>query len=145
MLKQTKYLGEIEIDPKQIIEFPYGLPGFLEEREFALLEFPGNAVFHILQSMKNSELAFIVTNPYGFDKDYTFDLDEQILENLKIEKPEDVLVFTIVTVKEPFTASTYNLKAPIIVHSTKKIAKQYIINKGDYKSRAPLVKKEKGE
>ena len=49
MLKQTKYLGETEIDEDKIITFSQGLPGFPDEREFAILDLPGNEVFHVLQ------------------------------------------------------------------------------------------------
>lgn len=135
----TKYLGKIEIEKKQIIQFPFGLPGFIEEEEFVILDIPGNEAFQTLQSVATPSLAFIVTNPYQFYLDYTFKLDEQILESLAIESEEDVVVFSIVTLKSPFKTSTLNLKAPIIINSTEKQGKQYILNKDDYSTKAPIV------
>lgn len=135
----TKYLGSIEIEKKQIIQFPSGLPGFIEEVEFVILDIPGNPAFQTLQSIVTPGLAFIVTNPYQFYLDYTFKLDEQILGSLAIENEQDVVVLSIVTLKSPFKTSTLNLKAPIIIHSTHKQGKQYILNKDEYLTKAPIV------
>lgn len=139
MLKQTKYLGETKIEEDKIIQFPYGLPGFQDERSFALLDLPGNNFFNILQSLTTPKLAFIVTNPYEFNKEYSFDLDDGIIEQLQIEQPTDIIILTIVTVKEPFANSTLNLKAPIIVHAMNKRAKQYILNNDSFKAQTPLT------
>jgi len=135
----TKYLGEIEIDNQQIIRFSSGLPGFIDELEFVILDIPGNKAFQTLQSVVTPELAFIVTNPHQYYVEYTFQLDEQVLEHLGIENEEDVVVLSIVTLKSPFKTSTLNLKAPIIINSTKKRGKQYILNQEAYLTKAPIV------
>lgn len=135
----TKYLGKIDIEENQVIQFSSGLPGFVEEKKFALLEIPGNPLFQTLQSLTSPDLAFIVTNPYHFYVDYEFRLDEQILETLNIQSEQDVVVLSIVTLKSPFKTSTLNLKAPIIIHSARKHGKQYILNKEDYSTKAPIV------
>lgn len=139
MLKQTKYLGETEIDEDKVIRFSQGLPGFPDEKEFAILDLPGNDVFHILQSLNVPEIAFIITNPYQFRKDYSFNLDSNFLDSMSIEKPEDVAVFVIVTIREPFSESTLNLKAPIIVHAEKKEGKQFILNTDQYATKTPIT------
>lgn len=135
----TKYLGKIDIEKNEVIQFSTGLPGFVEETAFILLDLPGNPTFQILQSITTPSLAFVVTNPYHFYLDYTFKLDEQILESLEITNEQDVLVLTIVTLKSPFNTSTLNLKAPIIIHSTRKQGKQYILNQEEYITKAPIV------
>src|SRR5699024_1142448 len=145
MLKQTKYLGETEIDENKIITFSQGLPGFPDEREFAILDLPGNEVFHVLQSLNIPEIAFIITNPYHFRKDYSFNLDHNFLDSMSIEKPEDVAVFVIVTIREPFSKSTLNLKAPIIVHAEKKEGKQFILNTDQYATKTPITSQHMNE
>src|SRR5699024_7712639 len=84
MIIKTKYLGNMQISQSKIIKFPSGIPGFLEELEFALLDLPGNPIFQTLQSLKTPELAFIVVNPYHFYRDYEFKLEKNILELLQI-------------------------------------------------------------
>ncbi|SHF89204.1 flagellar assembly protein FliW [Ornithinibacillus halophilus] len=136
----TKYFGEMEIEEDKIINFPSGLPGFIEETSFILLELPGSPVFQILQSIHNRDIAFVVANPYHFYEDYSFDLDDHLLTSLEINTEEDVMVLSIVTLKDPFSTSTINLKAPIIINHMKKRGKQYILNIDDYSIREPIGK-----
>lgn len=146
MKLHTRYLGEVTIDPDKVLHFPNGLPGFPEETKFVLLDLPGNPVFQTLQSVKTSEIAFIVTNPYYFYAEYTFHLDKQIIEQLRIQTEADVMVLSIVTIKDPFDQSTLNLKAPIIMNATIKIGKQYILNENHFPVKASIKStKEKGE
>lgn len=139
MTVQTKYLGKVKVEEKNTVQFANGLPGFIDESQFILLNLPGNPVFQTLQSMKTPELAFIVTNPYDFYQDYTFELDNSILESLRIKNQEDVLVLTIVTLTSPFECSTINLKAPLIINAKQNVGKQYILNNDDYKTKTPIV------
>jgi flagellar assembly factor FliW len=136
---QTKYLGEMDIDNSQIISFTAGIPGFKEEKEFVLMEIPGNAGFQILQSVKSPETAFIVTNPHQVYPEYTFELDHHVQETLQIRRKEEVVVLTIVTIKTPFQESTLNLKAPLIINPVSKRGKQYIINADHYPTRAKMA------
>jgi|SRR5690625_4809269 len=136
---QTKYTGEAEIESSNIIKFAAGIPGFNKETEFILMDIPGNAGFQILQSIKSANTAFIVTNPHQIYPDYTFDLDENTQDMLQIKGENEVIVFTIVTIKDPFQESTLNLKAPIIINPVSKLGKQYVINTDDYPTRAIIT------
>ncbi|MGY0693531.1 flagellar assembly protein FliW [Virgibacillus sp. FSP13] len=142
MKLNTKYVGQINVEDKRRITFRTGLPGFDEQTEFVLLDFPGNPVFQFLQSVTTENLAFIVTNPYHFYQEYAFDLDDTILDNLQIESEQDVAVLSIVTLKNPFNTSTLNLKAPVIVNLAKQLGKQYIITTDEYPSKAPIFPSE---
>lgn len=136
---QTKYFGEVVIEEKQMIQFPQAIPGFPNQTNFVLLELPNNPIFHVLQSVTDEAVAFIVTNPYHFYKDYAFDLDDSTLELLEIKSEHDILVYVIVSLKEPFTSSTINLQAPIIINQTANKAKQYITNDKVHDTRTPIT------
>lgn len=139
MKLETRYLGEIEVDKSNTINFPAGIPGFLNEKEFVLIDLPENPVFQILQSARSEAIAFVVASPFYFYPDYAFDLDANILESLQIERENDVVILVIATLKNPFEKSTLNLKAPLIINSKNKRGKQYILNMDDYPSKAPIV------
>lgn len=136
---QTKYLSEMEIVEDKIIHFPTGLPGFIDETEFIVLDLPENPVFQILQSIKSVNTAFIVTNPYHMYQNYSVDLDDQLLELLEINNDQEVVVLTIVTLKKPFDTSTLNLKAPIIINAASKRGKQYILRSDNYATKASIA------
>ena len=135
---ETKYLGEMEIDESKIIHFESGLPGFLDEKSFVVLDIPGNDVLQILQSVTTPELAFIVTNPHYFYEDYEFKLEDSIVELLGIKKKEEIVVMSILTVRDPFPTSTINLKAPLIINWANKRGKQIVLNDEKYSMKASI-------
>ncbi|WP_080849089.1 flagellar assembly protein FliW [Cytobacillus gottheilii] len=134
----TKYQGELEIDEKQVIYFKKGIPGFQDETEFALLPFLNELPYFILQSTQTPELAFVVVDPYPFFPTYQYHLPSALIESLKIASHEDVATFVILTLKEPFSASTANLKGPVVINVKEKKGKQLILNDSDYETKQPL-------
>ncbi|MGY3714872.1 flagellar assembly protein FliW [Sutcliffiella cohnii] len=137
---ETKYHGSVEVNEKDIISFPRGIPGFLEETEFIFIPFTEDDLFQILQSVKTANIAFVLTNPFTFFPEYDFQLDESALEILQLEKPEDALVYSILTVSEKMEESTANLQAPIIVNKQTLVAKQVILTGTNYKTKHPLFR-----
>ncbi|HZG71728.1 MAG TPA: flagellar assembly protein FliW [Chondromyces sp.] len=132
---ETKYHGQVEVEEKDILIFNQGIPGFVDEKEFVLLAFPDNDVFFVLQSIKTPTLGFIVASPFSFFPDYDIQLDDATVEVLELEKAEDAVVYTILTVREPFNETTANLQAPIIVNAKNNQAKQAILNDSRYQTR----------
>ena len=146
MIIQTKYFDKVEINEADIIKFQNGLPGFLDEKQFVLMNLE-DTVFQVLQSVETQALAFIVVNPFQFKSDYEFVLDNQVVEQLKIESDEDVTILSIVTLKNSLKESTVNLKAPLVINAEIKEGKQYIIQKTDYTTKesiftAPIQKED---
>lgn len=138
MIIQTKFHGELKIQANQLWNFPKGIPGFDDEKEFALLLIEGNDVFQVLQSSKTTDIAFIVANPYTLVTNYSFDVDEPTIDLLGIEKEEDVFVLGVLSLKEPVEASTINLQAPLIFQTNTKKAKQMILNDNTFSLRHPI-------
>lgn len=142
---QTKFHGGQEINKDDIIQFPYGIPGFLEERVFFILPLEGTELF-VLQSVKTTEVAFIVTDPFVLFPQYEFDLPEEALEKLEFQSDKDVATFAILTVRDPFEETTVNLQAPLVINQTKKIGKQIILNQTPYKTKHKIMTpQEQGE
>ncbi|WP_163538883.1 flagellar assembly protein FliW [Gracilibacillus sp. YIM 98692] len=137
---QTKYFGEIEINEQEIIHFPQGIPGFAEEKNFALLSFEENGLFQVLQSTKQKDPAFVVIDPFLFEPNYQLKLDDATINQLEIQEEKDVRVLAIVTVKDPLEQSTANLQGPIIINRQSKKAKQFIINQSSYTTKETIFK-----
>lgn len=138
---QTKYFGEMKIDEQDIIHFAEGIPGFPNENEFIIINMKDNELMQVLQSVKHTDLAFIITNPHYFYADYEFELADSVIETLQIESEKDVVIYCILTVKSPFETSTINLKAPLIIHAHKKVGKQFIMNDDTYSLQASISPK----
>lgn len=135
---QTKFYGVLDIQAEQVWDFPKGLPGFEDEKEFALLPVEGNDMFQVLQSNKTADIAFIVANSYTLVAEYTFEVDEPTINLLEIEKEKDVFVLGVLSLKERIDTSTINLQAPLIFHINTKKAKQMILNDNTFSLRHPI-------
>lgn len=137
---ETKYHGSVEITENEIISFPSGIPGFLEETEFIFIPFTEDGLFQILQSVKTANIAFVLANPFTFFPEYDFQLDDSALEVLQLEKPEDASVYSILTVSEKMEESTANLQAPIVINKQTLVAKQVILTGTNYNTKHPLFR-----
>lgn len=131
----TKYHGEIEVKSEDVVTFEHGIPGFGEEKQFVLLPLPENEWFHILQSVKTSQLGFVVTDPFLFFKEYDFELDQSSVESLGNPAEKEVQVLSILTVRESLNESTANLQAPIIINLANHKGKQVILTNSDYQTK----------
>ena len=127
MLINTKFLGEVEIKESEIVSFNQGLPGFPEYKKFILLSLDADLPLALLQSTEEATIGFVVAFPFAFKQDYAFDLSEEDKEDLHIEKEEEVLTYSIVTLQETFVDSTINLLAPVIINTNKKLGKQIVL------------------
>jgi flagellar assembly factor FliW len=124
---QTKFLGEVEINEQDIYVFEQGVPGFEEYKKFAILAIDSDMPIAFLQCVEQQEIGFVISLPFAFKADYSFDLSEIEKTELKIVKEEDVLVYTIMTLNDPFSTSTINLLAPIVLNIKEKLGKQIVL------------------
>lgn len=132
-------LGEIEVNEKEIITFPQGLIGLENKQQFILLDVPENPFFKWLQSVEDTTLTFLVTNPFQFVPNYEFEIKASDKELLVIENSDDVATFVIVTVPDnEISKITANLLGPVVVNSKNKRAKQLVLSDDKYSTKVYL-------
>lgn len=138
MKLQTKYFGEIEYEAGDVLRFPEGLFGFEEEKGFLLLPFEGSGGGMLcLQSVKTPALAFVVLDPFALDPDYEPELEAGELRRFGVKEAGDLGFYVLCAVKNPVSASTVNLKCPLVVHPETREARQVIMER--YEMRHPLA------
>ena len=136
---ETKFLGEVEVKEEDIFTFEHGLLGFPDLMKFVVLPLDADLPLVLLQSTEQSEIGFVVAFPFAFKEDYAFNLGEEDKVDLKIEQEEDVLTYTIVTLREKFEESTMNLLAPIVLNVKSKLGKQIVLQDNtQYPLRQPI-------
>ena len=128
MFINTKLLGEVEIQESEIFTFEEGLLGFPEYKKFALLGLDPDLPIAMLQSIDSVDINFVVGYPFAFKKDFSFEISEEDKQALQIVNEEEVITYSIVTLKDTFTESTLNLLAPVIINASKKLGKQIVLN-----------------
>ncbi len=139
MQLNTKYFSHIEYDECDILTFSKGLFGFEDEKEFLLLPFESiDSNLLCFQSVKTPMLAFVVMNPFSLKGDYAPVLTGEELEQMKVEKSEDLSYYVMCVVKQPIKNSTINLRCPVCINDDTRQAMQVILETDMYHMRHPL-------
>lgn len=123
------------------IIFKKGIPGFNSLREFIITDLEDNKKFKVLQS-KESEISFVMTDPFEIYDNYEINLNDEIIKELEIKNPEDVLILSIITLGKTLETSTMNLRAPLVINIKNNLGKQYIMQNSKYETKHPLIRRD---
>lgn len=134
---ETK-LGKVKIDTDKIVIFEYGIPGFESLKKFAILDPDSTYPIMWLVSLEDKDVAFPVTIPNLIRNDYEFILPKDLTEYLNLEKPEDAIILSILTIPENEEDITINLAAPIIISQNNHKGVQYLLEDSKYMIRHRL-------
>lgn len=135
------FFSNLVYSKNDVITFPAGIPGFEERTQFILAEIPEYAPFEWLACIDGSKLRFAVINPMLFRPDYEPNMVKEQLSDLALDKPEDLLIYVIVTIRNNPLESTANLVGPIMVNRSKRLGKQVIIDDSRYNTQEPILRK----
>ena len=142
----TLRFGDIEVEEDKILHFKNGIPAFEEEHEFLLIPYEEDSPILFMQSLKSPDLAFLVTNPFIFFPDYSFEIGDEATDALEIKSQEDLLIYAILTVPHgDVKKMTANLMAPVIINSKNNESMQLVLDKSPYKTKHPLFPEKEEE
>ncbi len=119
------------MDEEKIIHFPVGILGFSEYHRYVIVEQEGS-VFSFLQSVDEPDLSFVVIMPELVCCDYSVQLNDEDIDLLKVESPEDGKLYGIVTIPENVAEMTVNLQAPVVINTKELVGAQLIIQGDTY-------------
>ena len=135
----TSRFGEIEVDEKKVIHFKDGIPAFEDEHDFIILPYESESPYYFMQSLKSPDLAFLLTIPFFFFQDYTFEIDDASVEELDIKEQDQLLYYSMVTIPNgSIRYMTANLVAPIVINTSNMRAKQVILEQSNYTTKHRL-------
>ena len=136
---KTKFCGEMEYSEENVIAFQEGIPGFSDLHKYALIPI-NDLVFSYMQSLEDEKICFIVMPPAFAEPGYDINISDTTVEKLKVEKPEDVNVYSIVTIPDNINDMTINLKAPIILNTKNNKAVQEVLDDDRFSVRHKVLK-----
>lgn len=136
MQVKTKAYGIVEVDERQIIQFPMGMFGFETLHDYVLMD-ARQQPFYWLQSLEVESVAFVLIKPNVFRPEYKPAVMKSELEALKLESEteDDCLVFSIVTFHDDDQTMTANLQGPVIINRNLRSGKQCISLDSRWKTR----------
>lgn len=138
MQLETLRFGLLEIEDNKVIKFPQGLPGFEQHHAFVLLHPDPELPISYLQSVDDGYISFVVMDPFLVLPSYEFELSDAVKQELELTGPEEVSILAIVTIKDEIRNATINLKAPLVINTQLRIAKQVILHDYPYVTKHPL-------
>lgn len=124
----TTRFGEIEVEENKIITFPNSLLGFDNCKAFVMVPNPNGGPLEWMQSVKQSDLAFVVCDPQCFVPDYQFAVQLEELEVIQATNLEEVQVKAILRVPPQPQKPTINLMGPLFFNKSKMLGMQYVVN-----------------
>ncbi|MBV9880274.1 MAG: flagellar assembly protein FliW [Gemmatirosa sp.] len=120
-------LGELTVRSDELLTLPAGLYGFEAHRAFVLVS-AGRDNLWWLQSMERPELVFLLADPFKFFAGYEIDVPDADLAALGVAPDTIPLVLVIVTLPAGRAESpTANLRAPLLVDPTRRVARQVVL------------------
>ena len=120
-------VGPLQVEEASIIEFPEGLLGFSNLRQFILLQNESSEPFKWLQSLSDPALALPVVEPLRIFSNYSDAPAPEDLASVQAEGPADVVTFVVAIIPKDPLESTVNLKAPVIINFRRMIGRQIIL------------------
>jgi flagellar assembly factor FliW len=96
--------------------------------------------FEWLVNVETRKLRFALINPMLFMPTYNPRIDKSQVQDLGLEKPEDVLLYAIVTLSKDPAQTTANLLGPVFINRTKRLGKQVILDDDRYSVKERILK-----
>jgi flagellar assembly factor FliW len=135
---ETTRFGRLSVDDERVINLPHGLLGFPNHTRYALIQTNEENYFFWLQSIDEPALAFVVTDPSIFFRDYEVPIREETQTELQLADTQYAQVFVICNKVEDWL--TGNLLGPIVVNAQNRQACQVVLTEKKWTTRQPLLK-----
>lgn len=140
-LIQTTRFGQIQVQPEDLLTFAEGILGFADLKKFVLLDDPNDDIFAWLQSCDESGVAFPILEPELFSENHKITLAKSDYEALKMTSADSARAFCIITIPDDPTQMTANMKAPVMINVSLKIARQCVLQDNHLAIREPIFLK----
>ncbi len=134
---ETTHFGVVDVDENRIITFPTGLLGFSSFTRYALLQPDEDAAFFWLQCIDAPELAFVVTDPSLWVRDYQVPIRREQMDELGLDKLENAQVFVILNKHD--RTLTGNLQGPLVINIVSRNAMQLVLADKRWTTRHEIV------
>lgn len=135
---RTSRFGVITVDEDRLMNFPRGLLGFPNYTRFALIQTGNGNYFFWLQSVDEPAVAFVVTDPNTFFKDYDVPLRTETYEDLAFTDIKFAQILVICNKVGDWL--TGNLLGPIVLNGENRMAQQVVLTEKKWTTRQPLLR-----
>ena len=142
LVVDSKPFGQIKVTQEEVVHFPEGIFAFEGLQDYILIPTKKNLSFKWLQSVKEKNIAFLLTDPTELLPDYSPKVPKENLSLIGLEASEEtqeINTFCIVTVPNHHPEQmTINLQGPILMNGKTMLAGQFVSEDDAHLVRQPL-------
>jgi flagellar assembly factor FliW len=135
---ETTRFGMLTVEDERVMTFPRGLLGFPNHTQFALIQTGAGNYFFWLQSVDDPNLAFVVTDPVTFFKDYDVPVRDETVTELAFTDMKFAQTFVICNKVGDWL--TGNLLGPIVINAENRLGSQIVLTEKKWTTRQPLLR-----
>ncbi|MCC0783683.1 flagellar assembly protein FliW [Clostridioides sp. ES-S-0108-01] len=117
-----------------------GILGFENLKEYEIVDIENNDTLKEFNSIEEDCIGFIIVSPFEIINEYEIILNQDIIEKLEVESPNDIVLFNIITLGQTLEESTVNMKAPIVINIKNNYGMQIILQEEKYSIKYPLLR-----
>ncbi len=131
---KTRDFGVVHVDDDAIYEFPEGIYGFEDSKQFAIFEkkFDDDVSFLYLQSTSDVDPCFLVFEPWNICPGYDPLVSTDDLKACDVSEPDYLIFLVIATVPNNIEDLSLNIKSPVVLNPKTRKAKQVILENPEY-------------
>ncbi|MBP9674012.1 MAG: flagellar assembly protein FliW [Bacteriovoracaceae bacterium] len=124
---KTSRFGEVSVKDEDVIHFPQGILGFDSLKKFFIVDPNDKNLILWLQSVDNENIAFPILEPKIFEPTYQVEISPTETASLQLSNIENCEIYAIVTIPKNTAEISINMKAPIIINTQNRIARQIVL------------------
>jgi len=137
-IRLTTRFGDFEADPKDVVTFPDGLPGFEQCHRFVVLSSAETAPLQLLHAVGGPAATFLAIEPRLVLADYRCALTPADLLRLGAIEATALLWLALVVLDDG-GAPSVNLRAPVVINPARMTGFQVVPSNSLYPLRYPLT------
>jgi flagellar assembly factor FliW len=130
MTVTTPRFGEVSYTQADVIEFPWGLPGFPGLHRYLAIAGSPNPGFTWLTSLDDPSVALPAADPWRFFSGYDPKVPASEVALLGPGSAEELTFLCIVVLTADVTEVTMNLLAPVVIDLRTRRARQIVLDAG---------------
>lgn len=133
--------GSCTYTASDVIEFPWGLPGFPTLHRWLPLNLDSQPSFIWLQSLDDPSVALPAIDPWMVFEKYDPKMPAYAFTSLDIREASDFTTLCVVVVTAEAEEMTINLMAPILINLRTHKGRQIMLDGSTYSAREPMPRK----
>lgn len=137
---ETRVLGSIEVNEKDILQFPEGLFAFEHLHRYTLLQAKEESKFYWLQSLEEPKLAFLLVKIKDLVPNYRALVAPPELSVIGLQTITEAELWGIVTIPHDKPQDmTVNLQGPILINPQNQLGAQFVSADENHPIRASVL------